>query len=62
MNKNEKRLQTLVDFFKYNGFTVTWCNSSSIRMDRQLKNKLEIVYIPLSPLCRVYNEIHYKLA
>lgn len=59
MTKNELRIRKLVKFFKDNNFSVKWINGSSVRMDRVKNNKLEIVYIPVSPLCRPYSEIHF---
>lgn len=59
MTKNELRIKNLVKFFKDNHFNIKWISSSSVRMDRIKGNKWEIVYIPVSPLCRPYSEIHF---
>lgn len=59
MTKNELRIRKLVNFFKYNNFSIKWISSSSVRMDRIKGNRWEIVYIPVSPLCRPYSEIHF---
>lgn len=59
MSKNELRIKNLVKFFKDNNFNIKWINSNSVRMDRIKGDKWEIVYIPVSPLCHSYSEIHF---
>ena len=57
--ENKMRLEKLVKFFKENNFNIVWMNGSSIRMDRTKNNRLEVVYIPVSPFCRMYSDIHF---
>ena len=45
-----KNIKNIIRFYMANNFNLVWENDSTIRLDRELSKKHEIIYIPKTML------------